>query len=91
MSRPRNEEVRDKTIEPITAEKKLSMSKPGVIWAASINSKTFKMRAKRPRVRKVMGRATNWRTGLMNMLMTPITMAATSAVESEETTKPGTR
>jgi len=87
----RKEEIRDRTTELRRAVRKPSMANPGVKWAANMRRSTFKIRAKRPKVMKVMGRVMSFKKGLMKVLITPMTMAAMMAVVKLSMIKPGIR
>jgi len=73
------------------AVRKLAISKPGTTIAVSHKRATLIRKAEMPKVRIEIGKAISCNIGRMNVLTTPMTMAATTAAQILAKTKPGTK
>lgn len=78
-------------MEAISAVEKLSIVNPGINFDVPQRRRTFIKNAAIPKVRSVMGSAISCKMGLMKVFTTPITTAATTAVQKSANTNPGTR
>ena len=87
----RNQEVSDKTTDPIAAVVKSEMSNPGTTKLVTQRRKTLIKNAATPKVRMVIGRATICKTGFRNVLKTPKTTAVTTKELVFSNVNPGTR
>lgn len=87
----RNQETRERTIEAIMAVVKLAISKPGTNLEVNQRRATLIKNAVMPKVTIEIGRAISWSIGLIKVLTTPMTTAATIAAEISDKINPGTR
>ena len=78
-------------MEAIIAVEKLLIWKPGTTMLTPQSKKTLIKRAKRPKVKRDMGRAIICKIGLRKVLTIPITIAATVADQISFRIKPGTK
>jgi hypothetical protein len=83
--------TRERTIEAITAVKKFSMWNPGTIKLTHQSKTTLIRKAVIPKVIIVKGIKIICRTGLINVLTTPMTTAVTTVAQRLSKAKPGTR
>lgn len=70
---------------------KLAISKPGTNLEVAQRRRTLIRKAVIPNVTMERGRAISWTRGLMKVLTTPMTTAATKVALKSERINPGTR
>jgi hypothetical protein len=87
----RNIDTRERTIEAITAVKKLLIWNPGTIKLTPHNRTTLIRNAVMPNVTMDKGMKIICNTGLINVLTTPITTAVTTVAQKESNVNPGTK
>jgi len=87
LSIPR--EIRARRIEPNSALKKPSTSRPGVIAPASMKSSAFITKENNPSVRKFIGSEINCTRGFINVLIIAIITHASAALQKPSTLIPG--
>ena len=87
----KNELIKDKTIENISAHKNPSTLNPGTKFAVKIITKAFITKVNNPKVRILIGRVNIKRIGFTKALITPNTTAATKAAVKLETVTPGSK
>jgi len=80
----------DNTTEPNNAAKKPSTLKPSTSFATSNSIKALITKVNSPNVRILIGRVKRIKTGFINMLTSPMTIADHSAAEKPAKLIPGT-
>lgn len=83
-------ETTERTMAPRMAASQPSTMKPGTKRVVSLRTIALTTNINRPKVMTVRGRVNNRRIGLMKVLMTARTMAASKAEVKASTLNPGT-
>lgn len=78
-------ETTDKTIAPKIAGKNPSIVIPGTTSVTNHKTTAFTTKVKSPKVKRLIGAVNTSNTGLINVLITPKTIAASIALVKSET------
>ena|SRR3989338_6154398 len=81
--------AKERTKLKMSAQRKPETAKPGTMASASIMSKAFITKIKRPRVSTVIGRVRIMSKGFTSALISPSTSANTRATKKLDTVTPG--
>jgi hypothetical protein len=90
MSIERTVEAIERTIAPSIAGSQPSTIKPGTNREVNLKTMALIIKTNSPRVMTVKGKVSKSKIGLMNVFITPRTIAAKSAEVNESTLNPGT-